>query len=300
MVTNRFEGPKLEEIIKGVSHDTAGNETLVTTSVVMPVLQCLGWSTLGVSKTGEVDFERPISNEKKSITKKADIALLRVSKTKKKCVAVIEVKAFQKSLDGHVKQLAWYATYEKADIFVLTNGLEWRLYLRPNHHTPPPFDDNVLNEFEFTRFYFADPYVPDPHQVCAEQLRRFLGKKNTYTQESKKLAKEQLKVKKGIEKIHDSLSNILIKLFLRPEDDLIDYLTEQIAAKIRVDIPEIHIRALVKDFGKYLEEDFDYHHERFLNLDYSPPWKNLHYVYDSDINVFHKTWLTKLRNLHQA
>lgn len=106
-----------QQLIRDYGDSMSEKET--ETWLVEPLLDILQWDT----KTPSVRKGYSIKTEGKSY--EADYALIVNSKPR----ILIEVKKVAYNLgEEHVTQLMKYAFYEKSDLFLLTNGDDWRAY----------------------------------------------------------------------------------------------------------------------------------------------------------------------------
>ena len=101
------------------------NEESAKVKIVLPILRDLGWDPCGQ----DVFFEYPIGAES---SQRVDIAL----KVSERTVALIEVKAPKPNIGIYANQILSYASHVEPDICVLTNGLEWLLYLSDSEMSP--------------------------------------------------------------------------------------------------------------------------------------------------------------------
>lgn len=108
---------KSQQTIRDYGDSMSEEET--ETWLVEPLLEILQWD----AKTPAVRKRYPIKTEGRDY--KADYALMVNTKPR----ILIEVKKVSYDLgEEHVTQLMKYAFYEKSDLFLLTNGDEWRVY----------------------------------------------------------------------------------------------------------------------------------------------------------------------------
>lgn len=132
------------------------NEESAKVKIVVPILRDLGWDPFGQ----DVFFEYPIGA---GSSQRVDIAL----KVSERTVALIEVKAPKSNIDIYANQILDYASHVEPDICVLTNGLEWLLYLSDNEMSP--------EERKFATIKIKDEPIEGTLQrlyafLCREQL----------------------------------------------------------------------------------------------------------------------------------
>ncbi len=143
--------------------------------IIAPILGDLGWNPA----RQEILCEYPVGGKAKGWV---DIALIGPNRL----VALIEAKAPKENLAGHVEQVLGYAFFEGVDICVLTNGLEWWLYL--------PREDGPPDERRFTTLLIKRDSIGH----LADDFETFLGKDNLIEGQAKKRAKQVLKAKRQI------------------------------------------------------------------------------------------------------
>ncbi|MXZ98483.1 MAG: hypothetical protein F4076_02685 [Acidimicrobiaceae bacterium] len=112
---------KLEQIR---SNPRPTNEEAAKFQILAPILAELGWDPFGL----EILWEHSVGATKGG--GRVDIAL----KAEGSIRALIEAKAPGAQLSQHVDQVLMYAYREGVDICVLTDGLQWWLYLRRHPH----------------------------------------------------------------------------------------------------------------------------------------------------------------------
>jgi len=116
-------------------HGDTMSERETETRLIEPMLDILQWDPTSI----DVRKGYPIKTEGRNY--KADYALMIGSKPR----ILVEVKKVASDLrDENVIQLMKYAFYEKADVFILTNGDEWRVY-EPYHRQDMVFRFNLEN-----------------------------------------------------------------------------------------------------------------------------------------------------------
>ncbi len=121
---------KAQQTVLG--HGNTMTERETEAWLVEPMLEVLQWN-----KGPDVRIGYPIKTKKGRYV--ADYALRIESKTR----ILVEVKRVANNLnDEDVMQLMEYAFYEKADVSILTNGNEWRVY-EPYHLKDMVFEFNL-------------------------------------------------------------------------------------------------------------------------------------------------------------
>ena len=155
------------------SNPVPPNEETAKVQILVPILRDLGWDPFGP----EVLWEYSVGETKSG--GRVDIALTAEGRTR----ALIEAKAPGANLDSHVKQVLGYAFEEGVAICVLSDGLQWWLYLPQGlglpkerrfavlHVDRDPLDQ-VFNDL--TTFLSRESLVSGQAQERANQVRRAL------------------------------------------------------------------------------------------------------------------------------
>lgn len=172
--------------------------------IIGPILGDLDWNPA----RQEILYEYRVGGKGKG---KVDIALM----GPKHPVALIEAKAPEENLADHVEQVLHYAFFEGVDICVLTNGLEWWLYL-PREEGPP-------EERRFTALLIKN----DPIEQLADDLETFLGKDNLVGGRAKKRAKKVLEAKHQAAFLDSKLPGLWKSMQQRPDDELVELLMQR-------------------------------------------------------------------------
>ena len=180
-----------ERIIQLRTRPAPPNEESAKFQVIQPILAHLGWPS---DDPAHVFFEHPAGGGR------IDIAL----KTGGRFVAFVEAKAPGKNLGDHVSQMLQYAFHEGVDICVLTNGLEWWLYL-PREKGPPPA----------RRFSVLDIREGSADE-CTELLHRYLGRQALADRSAEESAREALielrhyeRLKEVVPRVWDEMQSVL-------------------------------------------------------------------------------------------
>lgn len=172
--------------------------------IITPILGDLGWNPA----RQEILYEYRVGGKIKG---KVDIALM----GPKRCVALIEAKAPEEKLADHVEQVLGYAFYEGVDVCVLTNGLEWWLYL--------PREDGPPEERLFTTLLIKH----DPTEQLTYDLKTFLGKDNLVRGQAKKRAKRVLEARHQAAFLESELPVLWKSMLNMPDDELVELLTQR-------------------------------------------------------------------------
>ncbi|MDE0369662.1 MAG: hypothetical protein OXI84_05920 [bacterium] len=196
----------LRDVIETIRRlPTPDSETAAKFQIIRPVLDGLGWDTANP----EVLWEHPVGGSKSG--GKVDIAL----RGRRRLVALIEAKAPHQDLNKHVAQVLGYAFYEGINICVLTNGLEWKLYL--------PKEDGKPEERCFASL---DLRKGELDQI-SEDLEAFLGKENLLSGRSERRAKE-------VHRIKTKLPGIWSRMVQEPTEKLVELIIDQAYGELKL------------------------------------------------------------------
>lgn len=177
------------------------NEQEVITQILL-ILRDLSWDPFGQ----EVRQEYTVGGKDGG---RVDIALA----GRRRIVALIEAKAPREDLNRHVGQIVKYAFHEGADICVLTNGLEWWLYV-PMERVP----------FEERRFATLRIRT-DPVEQLQDDLESFVSRKHLVSGRALCLARRRYKLNRAIPKVwHDILTG--------PDDALLDLVSQRVYEEV--------------------------------------------------------------------
>ncbi len=170
-------------------------EEAVKFRMVAPILEGLGWDPAGP----EVRYEYPVGSGR------VDFALGEPGKI----ATFIEAKASRVDLALHVDQVVRYAFHEGVAICVLTNGLEWWLYL-------------PMERVQFEQRRFAVLRIKeDPVEELHDDLNRFLNRENLLNGEAHEAARRQFILDKAIPRVwRDMLSG--------PDDALVELVRNRV------------------------------------------------------------------------
>lgn len=186
------------------------NEEATKFQIIAPILSDLGWDPFGTN----VLYEHSVGGEGGLV----DIAL----QGPRDLVALIEAKAPGIDLKKHVSQVLRYAHYEGVDICVLTNGLEWWLYL--------PLDRGAPDKRRFTTLHIKD----DPVEQLANDLETFLGEKNLVDGQAQKRAKQVLKASRQAAFLGTQIPEVWKAMLNDPDDDLVELVRQRVYEKINL------------------------------------------------------------------
>lgn len=181
------------------------NEESAKLKVLAPILQDLGWDPYGP----EVLYEYSVGGGGSG---RVDIALRGATGI----VAMIEAKAPNSKLDGHVTQVLGYAFHEGVDICVLTTGLEWWLYLPRESGDPAKRRFAVLKLNE------------DPLEQLGDDLSAFLSKENLVGGQALQRAKLVLKASLETARLNKEIPGIWAHMLSAPDDELVELLSKRV------------------------------------------------------------------------
>ena len=198
----------LEETITRVQDNLRNgpfpNEQAVRQSVVVPILEDLGWPTVDISI---------VSPEYTVGGRRVDYALCR---SNGQPVVFLEVKRPGVPDNGE-KQLFEYAFHSGVPLAVLTNGQEWSFYL-------PSGEGN----YQDRRVYKLDLLEHDSAE-CSLRLSRYLSQDDTYSGEAFERARldySDVNRTREIGRIMPQAWNALLK---EPDDLLMELLADKVA-----------------------------------------------------------------------
>lgn len=179
------------------------DEATIKQGVILRVLNALGWDTF---ETDEVRPEFPV------IGGNVDYALRLDGENK----VFVEAKRPSEELSKHQIQLLNYAFADRASLAILTNGLEWWLYL--------PREDATWEERRFCSIDIRSQDV----SVVANSLTKFLSRDKVRSGEATRNAKSHMEFLRSRREIEDTLPIAWQRLLNPPDDLLIELLDEKV------------------------------------------------------------------------
>ena len=199
---------ELERISK---MDAPTKERSTISQIILPVLRALGWDVDNSNGTHEVEEEYQVSRLKGS--GRVDIAL----KGKQgQCACLVEAKKPGVNLDNEVMQLLKYDASNVSDtICVLSDGLEWRLYL--------PREKGSPEERQFARLLLRE----DSIDKLEEDFQRFLSREVVRNGDAKHFAVMRLKELR----IDRELPDIWRRMLSEPDKELVAWVEKRISDK---------------------------------------------------------------------
>ena len=214
----------LKERLEVIQNDggVPSNEETTKFQIIVPILGDLGWDVYRSKGTNEVRFEHPAGGTKKG--GKVDIALMGEHS---RFVCFVEAKKPGVNLDDHVEQLLGYAFHDGVTICVLTDGLEWRLYL--------PREDGPPADRKFAHLWLRE----DPVEQIADDLKEFLSRSTVVSGEAGQNAvyalkqrREELKQLKRESDIARELPSIWRKMLNEPDKGLVVRVQSRVHAEL--------------------------------------------------------------------
>ena len=181
------------------------NEEAAKFQILAPVLHELGWDP---QRHQDVLYEHAVGGKGAG---RVDIAL----RGPEHVVALIEAKAPGQDLGKHVHQVIGYAFHQGADICVLTNGLEWWLYL-PMEKGPPE-----KRRFAILRMR------EDRVEQLADDLHTFLGRENLVNGNARVKAKQVLRARHQAAYLERKLPEIWSSILAGPDEELVELVTRR-------------------------------------------------------------------------
>ena len=200
----RYRPLSLRDTLDNISSSPVPpNEQEVITEILL-VVQGLGWDPLN-----DVKQEYPVSGGR------IDIALLGPERV----VAFIEAKAPRVTLGSHILQVVKYAFHQGVDICVLTNGLEWWLYLP---REPVPFEERRFATLKIRE---------DPTVRLAERLDAFLSKHNLVSGRALRAARQALECTRSDQRLGRVIPETWSAMLADPDDELVELVRERVHKK---------------------------------------------------------------------
>lgn len=201
----------LHETIERIrSSPVPPNEETAKLQILAPILQDLGWNPFGP----ETLWEHSVGETKGG--GRVDIALT----AKGRIRALIEAKAPGADLSNHVKQVLGYAFEDGVDICVLSDGLQWWLYLPQGLGSPKERRFAVLRVDK-------DPL----DQVCND-LTTFLGRDSLVSGQAQERAKQVREALREAAQLEKGMPEIWQGMLDEPDSELIELFGERVYEKL--------------------------------------------------------------------
>ena len=202
------------------------NEEAAKFQIIVPVLSDLGWDVYNSQGTSEVRFEHSAGGSRGG--GRVDIALMG---RQDQCACFVEAKSPGVNLDDHVPQLLGYAFHDGVTVCVLTDGLEWRLYL--------PREAGKPEARQFARLRLQE----DPIEQSADDLEAFLSRDAVRSGKAERDAAKVLKRLQEESDIARRLPEIWLKMLTKPDEDLVDLVKSKVYAELRLSPSEEQVAA---------------------------------------------------------
>lgn len=178
------------------------NEAAVSSGVVLPILDALGWPAFDPSVVAP---EYSVGN------RRVDFALL----TNRTPAVFVEVK--QPGLaDGADRQLFEYAFHEGVPIAILTDGATWHVYLPA-----------MQGSYDERRVYLLDLLERDPEEI-AQRLERYLARGAVETGEAFDRARADYQRAKQRKEAVGAIPQAWANLLADPEHSVVELLASEV------------------------------------------------------------------------
>ncbi len=198
---------KLEQIR---SNPKPVNEEAAKFQILAPILAELGWDPFGL----EILWEHSVGATRGG--GRVDIALQAEGSIR----ALIEAKSPGAQLSQHVDQVLMYAYREGVDICVLTDGLQWWLYLPREKGEPEKRRFAVLNVDR------------DPVEQLCDDLNNFLSRESLRSGHAERRAEQVLEALREAQKLEEKMPSIWRQMLDEPDDELIDLIGQRVYDKL--------------------------------------------------------------------
>ncbi len=189
---------------------TPPNEEAAKITILVPLLQDLGWDVWGGT---EVRFEYSAGGKSKG--GRVDIALMN-PRAQGNCVAFVEAKAPRVNLGDHVEQILGYAFHNGVSVCILTTGEEWWLYL-PLEKGPP--QDRRFAELNL---------LSDPIEQLVDDFQAFLGKEVLCNGQAERRAEQVLKARRRASQLNIELPRIWQQMKDEPDSELVELVGKRV------------------------------------------------------------------------
>lgn len=188
------------------SNPIPDNEEAAKIQILLPILADLSWDPYGQ----EVRWEHPVGGKKAG--GKVDIALITGGRT----WALIEAKAPGANLNHHVEQVLGYAFHEGVDVCVLSDGLQWWLYL--------PRESGAPEERRFAVLHLNR----DPVDQVGNDLHTFLGRESLLSGRAIERARQVRQALREAAQLEQEMPAIWRQMLEGPDGELIELLGQRV------------------------------------------------------------------------
>lgn len=176
---------------------TSFDETSTKYSIILPILQLLGWD---IFNNDEVVPEFPVEG------RRVDFSL----RLKHSNEVFIEVKRIGIDLDAYEKQLLDYSFKHGVELATLANGITWQFYLPTRK-----------GDWKTRRFYTIDIVEQESNDV-ASKFFDLLSKNNVQSGKAMQHAESIYKGRQKKQAIADNLPEAWNKIITEPDTSLIN------------------------------------------------------------------------------
>ncbi len=197
------------------------NERALEHTVVLPILEALGWATRDPDQ---------MSPEYSAGPGRVDWALCDKGEPR----LFLEEKAPDQNLSSHEEQLLRYSFAQGIPLSVLTNGKEWWFYL--------PLEEG---EWSARRFAMIDITTQDTDRVCSV-FTEFLAKEAVRTGSAKERAKKQYDESREEKRIRTELPGIIEKLLASPSEFIVEVFQTEAQADLGTLAPPEIVRSALQ------------------------------------------------------
>ena len=201
------------------------DEAGIRTQVIDRILERLGWEIFDDSEFVR-EFAVPGG--------KVDYALL-VNRSPK---VFIEAKRPSEDLRHHEDQLVTYSAKRGVRLAVLTNGLNWWLYL--------PLKEG---DFRQRRFCELDVSKLDSSETC-DLLIKFLARENVFSGVAVENAEARLKQLREARRIDQALPQVWEDLIAGPDKLLVDLINDKVKSRCEIEATPERIKGFLVGLGK--------------------------------------------------
>ena len=201
---------KLGAAINGIRSDDKIlrlNEADIRAQVIDPILERLGWETFD---------QKEVAREFRVQGGKVDYALL----VDNVPTVFIEAKRPVEDLESHQDQLLNYCAKDRVSLAVLTNGLDWRFYLRSqdgNSEYHPFYKLSISRQMAKSRI----PYICD-------DLIWFLSRERVYSGDAVSYAEDFVVQLQKDKKVEEALPGAWNELKDGPDDQLVKLIDDKL------------------------------------------------------------------------
>lgn len=201
---NRDELKARIEKIRGFSDVLSFGETQAKKAIIEPICERLDWDT---SDPNEVFLEYGTTS-----SGRVDYLFLENGNP----LMLIEAKKPSESLDNHTEQILRYAFDKGVSLAVLTNGINWWLYL--------PLKKG---DWETRKFYSIDLMSQEIDSIC-DSFIKFLSKENVISGKAVENAEKVFSGRERSQRVQKTIPEGWNELVSQPDEMLIDLITEKV------------------------------------------------------------------------